>query len=462
MEYSENAKMAERLARAVQAAGGTAYYVGGLVRDRLLGREGKDIDIEVHGITPEQLERILDSLGERQMFGASFGIYNLKHYDLDIAMPRKEMKTGEHHRDFRCEIDPFCGTLKAAVRRDFTINAMMQNVLTGEVIDHFGGQTDIENGIIRHVNPESFAEDALRVLRGAQFAARFGFTVAPETMELCSRMDLSALAGERIQEEMTKALMKAEKPSVFFEILREMGQLGFWFKELKALIGVPQPPKYHPEGDAWRHTMLTVDGAASLRSRAVRPLPFMLSAMLHDCGKAVTTHRDESGKISSIGHEIKGEPLALAFLERIRMDKQTEQYVLNMVRLHMKPNLLPVQSASAKAYMKMMDESVLPEDLLLLSKADRIGQMGDMDAYKETEHVLADMLKRYREVIQKQREVSGKDLLNAGFKPGPQFSTILGYAHKLWLAGVPYESALVQTLAYARKQQNSQKRDSSI
>ncbi|MBQ7486307.1 MAG: HD domain-containing protein [Clostridia bacterium] len=453
MEFSKNLKMAERLATAVKEMGGTAYYVGGFVRDHLLGRTSKDIDVEVHGITPAQLEGILDTLGERQMFGASFGIYNLRHYDIDIAMPRKERKTGERHKDFRCEIDPFCGTMNAAIRRDFTFNAMMQDVLTGEVIDHFGGQADLRNGIIRHVNPESFAEDALRVLRAAQFAARFDFVVAPETMNLCSRMDLSALAGERIQEEMVKALMKAEKPSIFFEILREMGQLDIWFKELKALIGIPQSPKYHPEGDAWQHTMLVLNGAASLRSGAGKPLPFMLSALLHDCGKPVSTTTDENGKIHSIGHETKGVPLALAFLERIKMDKQTEQYVLNMVRLHMKPNLLPVQSAKAKSYMKMMDESVLPEDLLLLARADRIGQMADMAAYEPTEQQLRDMLKRYREVIQKEREVTGKDLMNAGFKPGPQFSVILGYAHKLWLAGIPYQNALVKTISYARKQQ---------
>ncbi|MBQ8093021.1 MAG: HD domain-containing protein [Clostridia bacterium] len=461
MEYRDNLEMARQLAVKVSEAGGTVYYVGGFVRDHLMGYQSKDIDIEVHGILPEQLEAILDQLGERQMFGASFGIYNLRHYDLDIAMPRKEQKTGEHHRDFRCEIDPFCGTEKAAVRRDFTINAMMQNVLTGEIIDHFGGQRDLDNGIIRHVNEDSFAEDALRVLRAAQFAARFGFQIAPETLALCRKMNLIHLAGERIQEEMNKALLKARRPSVFFEQLRLMDQLGFWFRELKALIGVPQSPVYHPEGNAWQHTMLVTDGAASLREKASKPLAFMLSAVMHDCGKPVTTVTMPNGKISSIGHEVKGTRIAEQFMERIHTDNKTQQYVMNMILLHMKPNLLPAQHAGTKAYMKMLDDSVSPEDLLLLSKADRIGQMTDMNAYQETEKLLQSMLRRYRDVLQKTQEVSGRDLVRAGYRSGPQFSEILEYSHKLWLAGIPYEDALKQTLSYAAKIQNTEKADSS-
>ena len=181
--------MAQRLAGEVAAAGGRAYYVGGFVRDRLMGKECKDVDVEVHGLTPVQLETILDSLGERTVMGASFGVYGLRHYDLDIAMPRSETCTGRGHKDFTIFVDPFLGTEKAAMRRDFTINALMEDVLTSEVIDHFGGQEDLRQGIIRHVNDRSFGEDPLRVLRAAQFAARFGFQVAPETVTICRSMD---------------------------------------------------------------------------------------------------------------------------------------------------------------------------------------------------------------------------------------------------------------------------------
>ena len=454
MEYNQNIEMARRIAQCVAGAGGTVYYVGGMVRDRLMGvgQKAPDVDIEVHGILPEQLEAILDTLGERQMFGASFGIYNLRHYDIDIAMPRKEKRIGEKHTDFRCEIDPFCGTYQAAIRRDFTVNALMQNVLTDEMVDHFGGVKDLRNGIIRHVSAGTFAEDALRVLRAAQFSARFDFSIAPETISLCSGMNLNALAGERVLAEMRKALMKADHPSVFFSQLRQMNQLSTWFPEIEALQDVPQSPVYHPEGDAWQHTMLTLDGAAALRDKALQPWPFMLSALLHDCGKAVSTIvNEETGKISSIGHENSGVPLALALMHRLKTDKKTEQYVVSMIRLHMKPNLLPVQQSRPKAYMIMFDEALVPEDLILLSKADRIGQRISPAAFAETETLLRDMLSRYRNVIQKQPKVSGDDLMKAGFKPGKELGQLLAYAHKLWLSGIAYENALDQTIQYGKK-----------
>ena len=193
MSHAElDKEMARRVAEQVARRGGRTFYVGGFVRDALLQRDNKDVDIEVHGITPACLKEILDSLGQRLTIGESFGIFNLKGYDLDIAMPRKEEARGSGHRDFDIFVDPFIGTEAACRRRDFTFNALMQDVLTGEIVDHFGGAEDLEKGILRHVNDVSFAEDPLRVLRAAQFAARFEFTVAEETVALCSRMQLSA------------------------------------------------------------------------------------------------------------------------------------------------------------------------------------------------------------------------------------------------------------------------------
>ena len=238
----DSIRMAQEVARRVAAAGGRTYYVGGFVRDALMGRENKDVDIEVHGITPQTLASILDGLGSRMNIGESFGIFGLRGFDLDIAMPRKESVRGRGHRDFEIIVDPFIGVEGAARRRDFTVNAMMQDVLTGEILDPFGGKEDLERGTIRHVSDARFAEDPLRVLRGAQFAARFGFRMAEETISLCAAMELSQLSGERIEGELKKALLKAEKPSVFFEVLRQMNQLDVWFPELKALIGVPQIP----------------------------------------------------------------------------------------------------------------------------------------------------------------------------------------------------------------------------
>ena len=176
----DNLNMSRKIAALVNELGGKTYYVGGMVRDELLGIESKDVDIEVHGITPGQLENILDSVGEKLKIGASFGIFSLRGYDIDIAMPRTEQATGRGHRDFEVFIDPFLGVEKAATRRDFTVNALMKDVLTGEITDCFGGIEDLKNGILRHVNDKTFVEDPLRALRAGQFAARFNFKIAPE------------------------------------------------------------------------------------------------------------------------------------------------------------------------------------------------------------------------------------------------------------------------------------------
>ena len=229
-------KIAERIAEYVREAGGRTFYVGGFVRDRLLGIENKDVDI--HVIEPDALPDILKKVGEPLTYGKSFGVFALKGEDIDIAMPRRERATGTGHRDFDVDVDPFIGTREAASRRDFTVNSMMEDVLTGEIVDHFGGRRDLDEGVIRHIDPETFIEDPLRVLRGAQFAARFSFTIAPDTVELCRGIDLSTLSGERVEEELKKALLKAEKPSIFFESLRSMDQLDVWFPELKQTIGL--------------------------------------------------------------------------------------------------------------------------------------------------------------------------------------------------------------------------------
>lgn len=249
----------------------------------------KDIDLEVHGISPQKLEEILDTLGERMTIGESFGIYNFKGYSVDIAMPRKEKLRCCGHEDFDISVDPFIGTVGASKRRDFTMNALMQDVLTGEIVDHYAGTQDISWGIIRHVCNKTFGEDPLRVLRAAQLSARFNFSIALETIKLCSTMDLSNLSKERIKGELKKALLQAPRPSVFFEAVRQMDQLSFWFPALEVLIGVEQNPKHHAEGDVWTHTMMVLDEAAQYRDRIVNLFGLMLAAVTHDFGKTICT-----------------------------------------------------------------------------------------------------------------------------------------------------------------------------
>ena len=445
---SSDIQIARQLALLVQARGGRAYYVGGFVRDSLLGEAGKDIDIEVHGITPDNLKDILDSLGQRITIGESFGVFNLKGYSLDIAMPRKEKMRGQGHRDFDIFVDPFIGTEAAARRRDFTFNALMQDVLTGEIIDHFGGEADLKAGILRHVCSESFPEDPLRVLRCAQFAARFGFRVAPETITLCSKMELQHLPRERIEGELKKALLKAERPSVFFEVLREMNQLDYWFPELKALIGVKQNPVYHAEGDVWTHTMMVLDEAAKLRFRAQNSYWFMLSALVHDFGKAVSTESVD-GTIHAYQHEIAGLPLAESFLHRITSENKLTAYVLNMTELHMKPNTMARVGSAAKNTNKLFDRATDPEGLIALALADDRGRILQTPA-AATEDFLYERLEIFRDLMARPC-VLGRDLIEAGIQPGKDFTEILSYAHKLRLAGIPKENALKQVLAFARQ-----------
>ena len=445
---SKDIRMAQQLALLVRRHGGRAYYVGGFVRDALLGQAGKDIDIEVHGIHPDCLKEILDALGQRITIGESFGVFNLKGYSLDIAMPRKEEARGQGHRDFDIFVDPFIGTEAAARRRDFTINALMQDVLTGEIIDHFGGEADLKAGILRHVSIESFPEDPLRVLRGAQFAARFRCRVAPETVALCSSMELRHLPKERIEGELKKALLKAERPSVFFEVLREMDQLDLWFPELKALIGVTQNPVYHAEGDVWNHTMMVLDEAAKLRHKTQFPYHFMLSALVHDFGKTVSTEAVD-GTIHAYQHEVEGLPLAEAFLHRITAENKLIAYVLNMVELHMKPNTMARAGSALKNTNKLFDRSVDPEGLILLALADDRGRIL-RDPAPDTEAFLYQRLGRFTELMTKPC-VLGRDLIEAGLRPDKDFTEILEYAHKLRLAGIPKENALKQVLSFARQ-----------
>ena len=223
------------LASKVKEKGGRAFYVGGYVRDLLLNIPNKDIDIEVHGIAEKDLVAILNEIGEVDYYGRSFGIYALRHEDIEVALPRSEKVLGTGHRDFEISVDPDMGYKNAALRRDFTINALMMDVLSHEILDYFNGTDDLNKGIIRHVNDASFVEDPLRVYRAAQFASRFGFKIDERTVELCKGIDTFVLSRERIEEELKKALLKAERAEIFFECLKEMNQKDVWFKGVNNL-----------------------------------------------------------------------------------------------------------------------------------------------------------------------------------------------------------------------------------
>lgn len=430
---------AEKIALLVSEAGGCAYYVGGYVRDRLLGIESKDIDIEIHGIEEERLAEVLSDAGSIYSKGAGFRVYGISGCDIDIALPRREKKTGRGHRGFDTFPDPFIGEKKACLRRDFTVNALMENVLTGEILDFYGGLDDLEEGIIRHVSRLSFSEDPLRVIRMAMFCARLGFEPAQETLRLSETADITELPRERIEGELMKVLTGSKKPSVFFEILKRIGKLSYWFPEIEALSGIPQNPAHHPEGDVWNHTMMVLDEAAKLRKYAEYPEGFMMSALMHDIGKSITTFTDEDGRIRSIGHEKCLDEVRRA-MHRITGEKKLISYVVNMTELHMRPNQLAKFNSGQKALNRLFDRSCSPRDLILLSKADFLGR-GDARDYTQAEDYLRSGYENFCRIMDKPY-VKGEDLIAAGIKPGPEMGKLLKSARSMRLAGISREQTL--------------------
>lgn len=427
-------KIEKVIAEKVKQEGGRTFYVGGYVRDKLLGIDNKDVDIEVHGIGADKLYSILETIEKPLTYGNSFGIYSLKGYNIDIALPRSEKCIGNKHTDFRIDVDPFIGYKKAAKRRDITINALMQDVLTDEILDYYNGLADLKNKVIRHVDDESFVEDPLRVLRIAQFASRFEFNVAEETINLCRTMNLSSLSKERVEEELRKALLKGKKPSIFFDVLKEMNQLDYWFKEIKELENIDQDPIYHPEGNVYIHTMQVID-------RGVKYNPsfeFMLLCLTHDFGK-ITTSELVNGRIHAYGHEKEGLPIIETFIKRITNKKDIIKYLKNMVPLHMAPNKYATDKSAIKKTNKMFYDAYNEIDLINFSYCDR--------GHENNKEFLMERYNHYLEMLKKPY-VSGDDLIEAGFIPDDKFSKLIEYATKLRMAEVDKESALKQIKSY--------------
>jgi tRNA nucleotidyltransferase (CCA-adding enzyme) len=310
--------LALELARGARDAGGRALVVGGWVRDRLLGRTSKDLDIEVFGVPADRLLVLLERLGRVDTVGESFTVYKLEN--IDVSLPRRDSKTGRGHKGFTVEGDPKLSYREAARRRDFTINAISQDPLTNELIDPFNGRGDLDARVLRAVDPVTFVEDSLRVLRALQFAARFELTVDDETKALCRSLPLDDLPSERIWGEIEKLLLQAERPSIGFTLALELGVIDRLFPEMKALVGCPQEHEWHPEGDVWIHTLMVIDEARRRIEGLDRgpAAAMMLGAISHDFGKPSTTAFSD-GRIRSMGHEEAGVAPATALLDRLNV-----------------------------------------------------------------------------------------------------------------------------------------------
>jgi tRNA nucleotidyltransferase (CCA-adding enzyme) len=435
---------------------GRPRLVGGGVRDWQLGIEPKDFDIEVAGIDFEQLHRALAPYGATDIIGRSFGVIKVRSAatgeEYDFSLPRRESKTGAGHRGFAVAPDPALSDAEAAARRDFTINAIAYDPFTGELIDPFGGQADLRARVLRHTGP-AFAEDPLRVLRGFQLAARFDFSLAPETAALCRRIanTFSELPVERVWGEWEKWAVKSAKPARGLAVLEETGWLRH-FPEIAALRDTPQDPAWHPEGDVFTHTQHCLDALAALDAwqgaDARRRRLLMFAVLAHDFGKPATTAFAERRGVRrwiSPGHEAAGGPLADRFLRRIGAPLELDAPVRALVVHHLAHHQ-GKDGAFSDAQVRRLARKLAPatiDDLALVMMADSQGRppldspepLALIARLQTQAHALALTQSAPRPLM------LGRHLLELGRPPGPDFKRVLDAAFEAQLDGAFVDEA---------------------
>ena len=434
------------LSEAIRDAGGRALLVGGCVRDTLMGHQPKDWDLEVYAVEPVKLRALLDQFGPVNVVGEAFTVYKLG-LTLDVSLPRRERKSGRGHRGFVIEGDPAMTIEEATRRRDFTINAILEDPLTGEIIDRFGGQRDIETRVLKAVSADTFSEDSLRVLRAAQLAARFEFRVHPDTVELCRTIDLSDLPAERVWGEMEKLLLRARRPSIGLGWLHALGAIEQLFPEIKTLIDVPQDPEWHPEGDVFVHTRLVLDRAREL----IDDLPYakqvtvMLAALAHDFGKPATTEFID-GRLRSRGHEEAGVAPTEQFLNRLNIHTldgyDVRGQVIALVRDHLKPGeFFKKRDQVGDGAFRRLARKVELDLLYRVARADSLGRNAEWVPREKWYEAEAQewFIQRARELAVDHRPPTplllGRHLLELGLEPGPRVGDITKAIYEMQLEG---------------------------
>lgn len=451
-----------QLSETIRGRGGRAMLVGGCVRDELMGFEPTDWDLEVYGVESNELRALLDRFGDVQAVGEAFAVYRVGR-DFDVSLPRRERKTGHGHRGFVIEGDPGMSFEEACSRRDFTINAILKDPLTDEVVDPFSGRADIEKKLLRHVSNLTFADDSLRVLRAAQFAARLEFDIAPETIAICKGIDVTDLPKERVWGEIEKLVLRAMRPSIGLRWFYELGVVEQLFPELAALVGVPQEPDWHPEGNVDVHTLMVVDEARKL----IDDLPYerqvavMLGALCHDLGKPPTTEFVD-GRIRSRGHDEAGVEPTVAFLDRLGiytlLGFDVRGQVIQLVRYHLKPGEFYKSEQKGNPVgdgaFRRLARKVEPDLLYRVAKADSLGRYPDGDRSKMIFGSEAQewFIEKVRELqIEKKAPdpiLMGRHLIEIGLKPGPHFKQILDAVYEMQLDGTVVD--LDQSVARAK------------
>jgi tRNA nucleotidyltransferase (CCA-adding enzyme) len=412
----------------------TVYLVGGAVRDIVLGKQTKDIDFEVHGITLEQLDQLLRTFGHLNLIGKSFGVLRWEHSAIDWAIPR----TDEAGRKPIVTLDPSMEITQALMRRDLTINAMAINMHTGELVDPFNGLNDLKNKIARSPNPQFFTEDPLRFYRVMQFVGRFELEPDEALNTVCKSMDISAISQERIHGEFDKLFLYAAMPSRGIRWIEHIGRLPEVLPELAATVGVLQSPQWHPEGHVFEHIMEVLDAAAALHyENDEQKLTLVSAALCHDLGKPEATYIEKE-RIRSTNHETIGLPRVKSLMKRITGNKKRIDAVMKLVEFHMAPGDYAENSSSAGAY-KRLALKLAPQtsmyELALLATADLQGRNPEKGT------PLTHMPEVVTKFLQKAEEynilhgpqpavVTGADLINY-VGSSPLLGTILHRAYEL-------------------------------
>ncbi len=414
------------------------------MRDALLGLPSKDIDIEVFGLSYDELLNTLKKWGRTDLVGRSFGVVKLtveNGHTYDFTIPRRDSKVGDGHKGFAIEFDSSLTLQEAASRRDFTINSLMYDPRRCELLDFFGGEADLHNRILRHTSP-AFSEDPLRVLRGMQFAGRFDFVGAPETLSLCRTMvdSYSELPLERIEWEWVKWAAKSTKPSRGLQWLRDTGWM-IHYPELTALTNTPQDAEWHPEGDVFTHTSHCCDALASMRDWQDAPekdrVAYMLAMLTHDFGKPTTTvevWQKGRQRITSPGHESAGVRLAASFLERLHIPQAVRDRVLPLVANHMVTGDHWSDKAVRRLARRLNPENI--DGLCLIMTADAAGRPPLPPHLPKT----VVELRRTAQKLAVHRGppepiLLGRHLLEDGWTPSPQLGRALQLAYEAQLEG---------------------------
>jgi len=421
-----------KLAEAVRDAGGRAMLVGGCVRDRLIGIESKDLDVEVYGVDPARLREILKQLGNVNTVGEHFSVYKLVARDqsteparveIDVSIPRRESKSGQGHRGFLIEGDPSMTFEEAARRRDFTINAILYDPLTDETVDPFGGRRDLENRLLKAVDAGTFIEDSLRVLRSVQLAARFELTLNVETAELCRSIDLSDIPHERIWGEFEKLLMLAERPSIGLSVALELAVLDKLFPELRALVGRQSG---HTTGDAFEHTKRSLDEAARACADLTKAkrLTVMLAMLCHD--------------LSTDSQTRLGAPLSI--LEKLGVYSvegyDVRSQVLSLVREQSAPNqFYESRESTPDGAFRRLAQKVELDLLYRVTKACALAQTGGESSIAAAEWFIERARALGVEHEPSEPLLQGRHLLEAGVQPGPEMGRLLKRVYELQLDG---------------------------